>query len=125
MLSASSCNDASLNVLRWLFALGCTVVISRSVSAVAVASGVLNTACCGASSVTVGTVAISGTAVAASGVSVTSVAVGMFCDVSNFIGFGMIAKAVTFTAVSFSDFCTLFFCTFLFVFSKYSINSLV
>ena len=68
--------------------------MSRSVSAVAVASGVLNVACCGAS----------------------SVAVGTSCGVSSVIGFGMIAKAVTFTAFSFSDFCTLFFCTFLFVF---------
>ena len=96
--------------------LGCTVAMSRSVSAVAVASGVLNVACCGTSSVTVGTVAVSGTAGAASDAAVTSVAVGMSCGVSSVIGFGMIAKAVTFTAFSFSDFCTLFFCTFLFVF---------
>ena len=109
MLSASSCNDASLNVLRWLSVLGCTVVMSRSVSAVAVASGVLNVTCCGVSSVTVGTVAVSRGAV-------TSVAVGTSCGVSNIIGFGITAKAVTFTAFSFSDFCTLFFCTFLFVF---------
>ena len=81
--------------------MGCMVVMSRSVSAVAVASGVLNVACCGASSVTVGTVAVSG-------VSVTSVAVGTSCGVSSVIGLGMIAKAVTFTAFSFSDFCTLF-----------------
>ena len=89
--------------------LGCMVVMSRSVSAVAVASGVLKVACCGASSVTVGTVAVSGA-------SVTSVTMGTSCGVSSVIGFGMIAKAVTFTAFSFSDFCTLFVCTFLFVF---------
>lgn len=49
------------------------------------AVSVLNVVCCGASSVTVGTVAVSG-------------ASGTSCGVSNVIGFGMIAKAVTFTA---------------------------
>ncbi len=97
MLSASSCKEVSLKVLRWLSALGNTAVMSRSVSAVAVASGALSVVCCGASSRTVGTVAVSGA-------SVIPAVVGMFCGESNIIGLGMIAKAVTFTAVSFSDF---------------------
>lgn len=71
--------------------------MSRSVSAVAVASGVLGVAYCGVSSTTVETVAVSGA-------SVTPAVVGMSCPQINVIGLGMIAKAVTFTAVSFSDF---------------------
>ncbi|EYA98617.1 hypothetical protein M128_4126 [Bacteroides fragilis str. S6L8] len=42
--------------------------------------------------------------VTVSGAFVTPAVVGMSCPQINVIGLGMIAKAVTFTAVSFSDF---------------------